>query len=905
MEPLVLWAAAAVGAAAIAGAPAAGVVGALGVAMVAWRRGARPLLLAGCAVLFVVQAIRGARAIGHAREAHAAAVDALTPPAVCVIRGVVVESPIASIRDESGERPATIEAMARANVSLRASVRTEDGGACEDRVVPVGLVLRLYDLPEDLRRGDEIEATAKVLPAHLFEHAELPSPWPGIARSEIVGSGAAMDAVVVRRERSIAAGIDAARGFVRRRILATYAPGAAELARALVLGETDLADEDSEAFRDSGLLHLLAVSGTHLVLVVSALAGALRWILLRIEAIAARTDAGRAASVIGIAIAWLYSDFAGGSGSAVRAAAMLTVVLAARAMGARPSPGRALALGLFGAAIVDPLVALDMSFGLSAGATAGLVLLGGPISERLSGWVPGGQKEAAEERDGAPSRKLEPLQASRNVPLPSRTKRAIWEGRTSRSEGRGWAPELRSALLGSAPDAGRGGPPEGRRELGRAPRKNTNHEEASLALRLKKAGFGALRFVLASVGTTLAATIGSTPALLRFAPRMPVLGVIANIVAAPLGELVALPVCLGHAVASPVGPIERGLALVGSGALLAVRAIARRAASLGGAVNVPPPSPWQLAAIAIFGAAIALAGDRRARMSCGAMLAAALLVLEIANVRAGAPRGKLRVTALDVGQGDAILIDFPDGEGMLVDGGGMVGNPVDPGARVILPVLAARRRTRLDVIALTHPHPDHFTGLASVARAVPFGELWETGQGEMVGARGAYAGLLGAARSKGAAIRRPKELCGRPRMFGEARVEVLAPCPDVLADTPANDASLVLRIDFGERSALLVGDAERDAERALLASGARLHADLLKVGHHGSRTSSSEDFLRAVDPRYAMISCGVRNRFGHPHPAAMERIAATRASVFRTDRGGEILWETDGETARAARPAGP
>lgn len=823
MEPLVLWAAAAVGAAAIVGAPAAAIVGALGVAWVAWRRGARTLLLAGCAVLFVVQALRASRAIGGAREAHAAAVDALTPPAVCVIRGVVIESPIASVRDESGERPTTNEALARANVSLRASVRTTPGSACEDRAVPPGLVLRLYDLPDDLRRGDAIEATAKALPSHLFEHAELPSPWPGIARSEIVGSGAAMDAVIVRRERSIAAGIDAARAIVRRRILATYAPGAAELARALVLGETDLADEDSTAFRDSGLLHLLAVSGTHLVLVVSALAGALRWILLRIEAIAARTDAGRVASAIGIAIAWLYSDFAGGSGSAVRAAAMLTVVLAARAMGARPSPGRALALGLLGAAIVDPLVALDMSFGLSAGATAGLVLLGRPISERLTGWVPA-------ERDDAV--------------------------RTTSS-------------------------------------------------RMKNAGSGALRFVLTSVGTTLAATIGSTPALLRFAPRMPVLGVVANIVAAPIGELVALPVCLGHAVASKVGPVERGLAIVGSGALLAVRAIARRAASLGGAVDVPPPSPWQLAALAIGGAAIALAADRRARMSAGAALIATLLVLEIANVRAGSPRGKLRVTALDVGQGDAILIDFPDGGGMLIDGGGMVGNPVDPGTRVILPVLAARRRTRLDVIALTHPHPDHFTGLASVARAIPFGELWETGQGEMLGVRGAYAGLLDAARSKGAAVRRPKDLCGRPRMFGEARVEVLAPCPEAKADTPANDASLVLRIDFGKRSALLVGDAERDAERALIASGAPLHADLLKVGHHGSRTSSSEDFLRAVDPEYAMISCGVRNRFGHPHPAAMERIGATRASVFRTDRGGEILWETDGETARAARPAGP
>ncbi len=935
IDPWIWYAVAALGAAALAAAPSAAVIGAVGVAIVAWRRAARPTVVVGCAVLFLVQGARGRRALDRARAAHARATSALTPPAVCSARAVVIESPVASVRpapadagadqhDHAGDRAhgappggaakgnkgppegtnaaganatgttnagttnagttnaGTTNAGAPMVVYTRAAVRVHEG-ECDGRPIPPGLVARLYDLPDDLRRGDELDVTAKLLPVHLFEHAELASPWPAIARSELVASGAALDVVITRRPLSLEGSVDAARAFVRRRILATYAPAASGFARALVLGETDLPEDDIEAFRDSGLLHILAVSGTHLVLVVSALSGALRRLLLRIEPIAARIDVGRPAAAFGIAAAWLYADFAGGSGSAVRAAAMLTAALLAKALGRRPSAGRALAVGLFAAALVEPLVGLDVSFALSTGATCGLVLLGGPIAERLLAAlrVPATEDatrdrpdardddahdDATRDDDTRPDASAARRDDARKQPDPRHGNDARHDGDARRDD------DARDD------DADRPGG-RGRRVL-----------------------HGALRHVLTSVGTTLAATIGSAPAMLRLSPRLPVLGVLANVVAAPLGELLALPVCLAHAVASPIAPLERALALVGSGALLAVRAVARGASSIGGGVGVRPPTPAQLAALAITAAAIAAAHDRNRRRAVVAAGAAALLVLEIQHVRAGAPSGVLRVTALDVGQGDAILVDFPDGRSMLVDGGGMVGNPVDPGTRVILPVLAARRRSRLDVLVLTHPHPDHFTGLATVAGALPFGELWETGQGESHGARGPYARLLGAARSRGAPVQRPPDLCGKPRMFGAARVEVLSPCPRLDPDMAANDASLVLRIDFGKRSALLVGDAELEAEHRLLASGAPLRADLLKVGHHGSRTSSSAEMLRAVAPTTAMISCGVRNRFGHPHPAAMGRLAAAGVHVLRTDLGGAITWETDGEEVHLFRP---
>jgi competence protein ComEC len=826
MEAWVWWAAGALGGAAAAAAPGAAVLGAAGVMLLAWRRGVKPAVIVVGALLFAAQAARGWWALERARAVHARSVAALTPPGVCSGLATVIESPIASVRAaEEGGEP---------GVYTRAAVSVHSG-ECEGRPLPEGLVARLYDLPDDVRRGDEIDFTAKLAATHLFEHAELPSPWPGIARTELVASGAALDVVVVERPLSLAGAIDAGRAHVRRRILATYAPDAAGLGRALVLGETDLAEDEIHAFRDSGLLHLLAVSGSHLVLVVAALAGALRRALLFVEPIAARVDVGRVAAAFGIGAAWLYADFAGGSGSAVRAAAMLTVALLAKALGHRPAAGRALAVALLVAALVEPLVALDVSFSLSAGATVGLVVLGKPLSDRLLSLARLSSKEAARRDD------------ARGEPDPI---------------------------------AAHGG----------------------LLRRLRAVAAGLSRLVLVSVGTTLAATIGSLPAMLRFSPRLPVLGVLANVVAAPLGELMALPVCLAHATTSLVAPLERGLGLAGSGALLVVRAIAHAAAGAGGGVGVPPPSAAQLAAAAIGAAAIATARGRRRRLSGALVTAAALLLLEGAQRRAGAPGGLLRVTALDVGQGDALLVDFPDGRSMLVDGGGMVGNPVDPGTRVILPVLAARRRGRVDVLALTHPHPDHFTGLATVARSIPFGELWDTGHGEHHGVRGAYGALLAAARDKGAPVRRPADLCGRPRDFGGARVSVLWPCPALDPSLAANDASLVVRIDFGERSALLVGDAEHEAERALLASGAALRADLLKVGHHGSRTSSSADFLGAVSPAVAMISCGVRNRFGHPHPAALARLTAAGPTIARTDRGGAVVWETDGHDVWLRRP---
>jgi competence protein ComEC len=373
---------------------------------------------------------------------------------------------------------------------------------------------------------------------------------------------------------------------------------------------------------------------------------------------------------------------------------------------------------------------------------------------------------------------------------------------------------------------------------------------------------------------------------------LPLAGAIANLVAVPLGEALALPLCLVHAFLAPWPAAESGCAIVASGALAAVRFVARVSVRVPWlALPVPMPTSWQLAVLAV--ATMALA-RYRARGVVAAMTVAALVLLELRVRAEGAPHGQLRVTFLDVGQGDSALVDLPDGRAMLVDGGGIVGSPVDLGARVVAPALRARRRDALAVVALSHPHPDHFSGLPTGLAAVRFDALWDTGQGEREAVGGLYAALLARARGSGAAVLRPDVLCGT-HVVGGARVDVLAPCPGADPDRGPNDNSLVMRVAYGATSVLFVGDAEHAEEGDLLrAYGARLRSDILKVGHHGSRTSSTPDFIAAVRPHDAVISAGVRNHFGHPTRATLDTLASAGVRVWRTDRDGAVTAATDG-----------
>jgi competence protein ComEC len=654
--------------------------------------------------------------------------------------------------------------------------------------------VRLYGGPEDLVRADSVELTTQIATVELFRNAELPDPTPPAARADVTASGSVLAAVPLHRGSGLAAAIDRLRARARIKIDRTFVPLAAPLARALVLGENDLSVDDGDAFRASGLSHLLAVSGTHLVFAVLGIVHALGALLARVERLAARRDVGRLAAAFGVLLAPLYADFAGGSGSAQRAAWMLVVGLGARALGRRPRATRAFALSIFVGAAFDPLLGFDVSFVLSVAATGGLLALGRPLAARV-------------------------------VP---------------------------------------------------------------------KDGNAVVRGALQSLVATLSAMAPCAPLLATLGPTITVAGIFANVVAAPFGEIVALPLCLVHVVAVP-DALAHGIALVASGSLLVVRFLARSSAAMTLlAVPVPPPGAFHFVVLGIggVGAMLAASGWRRRTWLVSASLA--VILVEAAAVRAGHPHGVLRVTVLDVGQGDSTLVDFPDGSLMLVDGGGFVGSPVDPGARVILPLLRVRRRARIDVAVLSHPHPDHYLGLATTLHAADVGELWDTGQGRAQGAGPEYHAMLAELATRHVPVRGPEALCYHARSFGKATVTTLSPCPSFDPVLGANDNSFVLRVRYGERAALLVGDAEHETEERLLGSGVALRADLLKGGHHGSRTSTSPEWLSAVQPAFVTLSCGVRNRFGHPHPMTLETLRRAGVPALRTDRYGSVEWTTDG-----------
>jgi competence protein ComEC len=309
------------------------------------------------------------------------------------------------------------------------------------------------------------------------------------------------------------------------------------------------------------------------------------------------------------------------------------------------------------------------------------------------------------------------------------------------------------------------------------------------------------------------------------------------------------------------------------------------------------PALAAMAAVALCYALALLTARRRWVLATGslALLAAsAWLVVSHPRPFEHNPH-ELEITAIDIGQGDSFLVVTPGGHTLLLDSGGLLGvhhSDLDIGEDVVSPYLWERGLSRLDAAAISHSHADHIGGMPAILRNFHPRELWYAPNFPSHEVRALYA----AADRLG--VRRIERHRGEAFDFDGVHVEVLAPPADwELKVHGQDDASMVLRLTYAGHTALLVGDIHKRVEKMLVNEAAEqgepLHVDLLKVAHHGSNSSSCEEFLDAVHPEYAVISAGIRNPFHHPRPEVIERLAEHRAKTYRTDWFGPVTFYMD------------
>jgi competence protein ComEC len=258
----------------------------------------------------------------------------------------------------------------------------------------------------------------------------------------------------------------------------------------------------------------------------------------------------------------------------------------------------------------------------------------------------------------------------------------------------------------------------------------------------------------------------------------------------------------------------------------------------------------------------------------------------------------LRITYIDVGQGDAALIECPGHEVMLIDGGGLAASRFDIGEQVVSQVLWRKGIKRIDYLVCSHPHPDHFGGLFSVSRNFAVSEFWEaalqTDQKE-------YQNFLNQLSPQ--TLRR--RLCRGDRMHaGQMVIDILHP-PRRYDDANINNHSLVLRIKFRSHAFLFAGDIEKEAEMELVRSGKGISSQVLKVPHHGSESSSSDPFLQSTAPQIAVIPAGEHNRYGLPKESVVRRYHELGAAVFRTDLYGAVEITSDGSLMSVRTASSP
>jgi competence protein ComEC len=690
--------------------------------------------------------------------------------------------------------------------------------------------------PQRLAYGQRVEIEARVRRPHNFNNPGSFDYAAYLARRNIFWTASmprntSAKILPGRCGWRFMAGIFALRTAALDRIDRLYPENnyASGMMQAVLIGETvKLERVWTDDFRRTGTFHALVISGVHVTVLAAVLLFLLRMVPISELSALALTAAA----------AWLYALVSGFSAPVVRAAGGFTLYTLARACFRRARVMNLLAAVALVYLAWDPAQIFDASFQLSFLSVAAIGALAAPLLESTATPYARGLRGIANP-DLDP--RLEPRVAQFRVEIRLAAETLwLWTRIPLR-----WAQEF-----------------------------------LSLSLRFL---FFAFEMVLISATIQ----IGLALPMAEYFHRVSFTGLSANLLIVPAMNAV---VPLGF-LAIFTGWHWTGLL---AGALLRFSArVAGWHASLEPAWRVPDPPLWLVLAFAA--ALVACAVLIRHRIWKWPAISAALGLFVLLLWQPWLhplQTGMLELTAIDVGQGDSLLVVLPRGETMLVDGGGRLvygrqrKSNLDIGEDVVSPYLWSRGIRRIDVMVATHSHQDHIGGLAAVMSNFRPKELW-------TGANPPQE-LLELARRLGIPSSE-KHPAGRVELSG-ATLEILAPADDYAAEKVGNNDSLVLRITYGSRSFLLTGDMERGIEAKLLASGADLHADVLKVGHHGSRTSSTQAFLEAVSPSVALISAGYENSFGHPHPDVLGRLLARHSAVLRTDLNGLVTARTDGHS---------
>lgn len=632
----------------------------------------------------------------------------------------------------------------------------------------------------------------------------------------------------------------AAREAAIARLDALYAHDryALGMTRALLVGDTAMLERVwADDFRRTGTYHALVISGLHLTLLTG-------WFLFFLRIVSAGVGWSLALTS---AVAWFYTLVAGGGAPVARAAAGLTLYLAGRCLFREPRVLNLLAAVAIGYLAADPGSLFDASFQLSFLSVAMIGAVAAPLLERTVDPYARGMRRLADERWDV---HLAPRVASLRI-------------------------EMR--LLA-----------ETAYELARVPRGVT------LAL-LDWSGRGV--FYCASLLTVSAVVqAGLLLPMVAYFHRLSVTGLTANLLIVPCMNAVVL---VGFAAVLTGWNWLGWLATV---PLAWARSVAGWHAALEPPVRLADPPAWLvaafLAALVIVWLAMQLSRWRWRLLAASPWLGCLGLLVAQPFEPSREP-GHFEVTTLDVGQGDGVLVGSPRGKWMLVDAGGFpvfgkqprpVRPPIDIGEEVVSPYLFHRGIRKIDIIVATHLHEDHVGGLRAVIENFSPRQLWTGAFPETESWKRMRAWIL----SRGVQIIAPKArdrfswdgveiaVLSPPRSYGEGAIE------------PKNNDSLVVRLAYGERSVLLTGDVEKQMEQRMVDEGLVKATDILKVAHHGSRTSTTPGFLDAARPLWAIISAGEANLFHHPHPQVVERLAAFGTEIWRTDTRGQVRMLTDG-----------